>query len=169
MNQKDLILLNYLNNKSNKHPENILFLETKNSYCSYQEIRNMVVESLEKLASLEDKFKEKKTKILREALLTADLYTAIEDRALEVYYQPLINLQTNEIIGSEALLRWNHPQLGLISPLEFIPLAEETGLINSIGEWVLREACLQIQEWSLMCDRSLKISVNLSSYQFKKK
>ena len=70
-----------------------------------------------------------------------DLRQAIADGALEVYYQPCVSLQDNRITGCEALVRWRHPERGMVSPAEFIPIAEETGLINELGEWVLSTAC----------------------------
>jgi EAL domain-containing protein (putative c-di-GMP-specific phosphodiesterase class I) len=78
-------------------------------------------------------------------------------------YQPVINLDTNSITAFEALLRWNHPERGSISPAEFIPLAEETGLIGAIGAWVLRTACMQARLWP----DNIRVAVNLSPLQFK--
>ena len=100
--------------------------------------------------------------------LENDLRRAIENQEFEIYYQPIVALDTCRITGFEALIRWHHPERGFVSPAEFIPLAEETGLITEIGSWVLREACRQTQQWSL--DDSalamLTISINLSSRQF---
>ena len=73
--------------------------------------------------------------------LEIDLRQALVDGGFEVYYQPCVDLQTNAITGCEALVRWRHPQRGMISPAEFIPLAEDTGLIDQLGEWVLHTAC----------------------------
>ena len=98
--------------------------------------------------------------------LENDLRREVERNEFLVYYQPIIALETNRITGFEALLRWQHPERGLISPAEFIPLAEETGLIFEIGRWVLNEACRQTQQWQQLGPRQLKISVNLSSKQF---
>lgn len=92
-----------------------------------------------------------------------DLRLAVERCELIVHYQPLVNVITGAISGFEALVRWKHPVRGLVPPLDFIPLAEETGLINSIGEWVLREACCEAASWP----DHLKISVNISPVQVK--
>lgn len=92
---------------------------------------------------------------------------AIERNELSLHYQPRVELRTMQVIGMEALLRWNHPLLGAIPPQEFIPLAEETGLINIIGEWVLKEACRQNKLWITDFGRSLCVSVNLSARQLK--
>jgi diguanylate cyclase (GGDEF)-like protein len=101
----------------------------------------------------------------RRLLLESYLYKSLEHNEMVLYYQPQFNLITGELVGMEALLRWKHPKLGIISPVEFIPLAEETGLIVPIGEWVLKEACRQAKEW-YNCSRKLKIGVNVSARQF---
>nr|WP_290220982.1 EAL domain-containing protein [Trichocoleus desertorum] len=100
--------------------------------------------------------------------LETDLRRAIERQELQLYYQPIVSLTTSRIHGFEALIRWQHPERGLISPAEFIPLAEETGLIVPIGLWVLREACQQTQKWQKQFSDNfpLTISVNLSGKQF---
>ena len=84
---------------------------------------------------------------------------------LRVVYQPQVDTASEDIVGMEALLRWEHPELGMISPAVFIPLAEETGLIVSIGEWVMRTACRQAQEWQLRYGLRLRLGVNLSAVQ----
>lgn len=84
---------------------------------------------------------------------------------LRVVYQPQVNTETEDIVGMEALARWEHPELGMISPAVFIPLAEETGLIVSIGEWVMRTACLQAKEWEQRYGLRLRLGVNLSAVQ----
>jgi diguanylate cyclase (GGDEF)-like protein len=96
-------------------------------------------------------------------MLELDLRNAIARSEFELYYQPLVSLIANRVIGFEALLRWHHPVRGLVSPLDFIPVAEETGLIVAIGEWVLRTACVQAATWP----DELSIAVNLSAIQFK--
>ncbi len=98
--------------------------------------------------------------------LETSLRRAIEHHELELYYQPLMDSNGAAMIGVEALVRWNHPELGLIHPNQFISLAEETGLIVQIGEWVLRTACRQAREWLDEGYRPLRISVNLSPRQF---
>lgn len=99
--------------------------------------------------------------------LETNLRRAIERREFEIHYQPIVSLLTNKIVGFEALVRWQQPQHGLISPVQFISLAEETGLIVPIGYWVLREACCQLRAWQMQFStHQLTISVNLSSKQF---
>ena len=84
----------------------------------------------------------------REEMLTSGLHRAVEEGSFSLQFQPLINTSTQKTVSIEALLRWNHPQLGPITPDEFIPIAEKTGLILPIGAWVLREACTQVQQWN---------------------
>lgn len=92
---------------------------------------------------------------------------AIAAAEFVLYYQPIIHLQTGEIIGFEALIRWQHPQQGFISPGMFIPLAEETGLIIPLGDWICREAIAQVCQWQQQFPhRSLTVSINLSGRQF---
>jgi diguanylate cyclase (GGDEF)-like protein len=100
-------------------------------------------------------------KVRRE--LEMDLRKALREKEFELHYQPLVNLQSNEISAYEALLRWHHPIRGLISPAEFIPVAEETGLIIPLGEWVLRKACEQTANWP----DEVKVAINLSPAQLK--
>ncbi|PLS15504.1 diguanylate cyclase [Bacillus sp. M6-12] len=94
------------------------------------------------------------------------LRKAVRNKEFFLCYQPLIDLETGKIYGSEALIRWNHPHLGLVSPANFIPIAEETGLIDEIGTWVLYTACRQNKQWQEMGLGELTISVNVSAYQF---
>ena len=100
--------------------------------------------------------------------LETDLHRALDRGELRNFYQPIVALASGEIAGFEALLRWQHPTRGLLGPIEFIPVAEETGLIRELGWWNLREACRQISEWrgGLIAQRRLTISVNLSAKQF---
>ncbi|HYN84121.1 MAG TPA: EAL domain-containing protein [Pyrinomonadaceae bacterium] len=100
--------------------------------------------------------------------LETDMRRAIERQEFFVHYQPIVALDGFRLQGFEALVRWHHPQRGYISPMDFIPVAEETGLIIALGEWVLRESCKQMQRWQTIfpCDPPLFISVNLSSKQF---
>jgi diguanylate cyclase (GGDEF)-like protein/PAS domain S-box-containing protein len=93
-----------------------------------------------------------------------DLRNALTNDEFELYYQPIVDIQTRRPSSIEALIRWNHPTRGMISPADFIPLAEETGLINQIGEWVLRKACDDAMDWPA----DTKVSVNLSAVQFRK-
>lgn len=120
----------------------------KNGYCFYNS--DMSEESLQKLT------------------LETELELAIKNNDLVLHFQPQIDLHTNQIVGMEALLRWNHPQLGLISPENFIPLAEEMGLMVNLGEWVLYHACKQMKEWHDQGLTALKLSINLSPQEFLK-
>lgn len=100
--------------------------------------------------------------------LEQSLRDALRNQELVVYYQPRIDIETRDIIGMEALVRWIHPQFGLVSPGQFIPLAEETGLIVPIGEWIFQEACRQNAAWRSMGLPRIRVSVNLSPVQFRK-
>ncbi|MGE5404285.1 MAG: EAL domain-containing protein, partial [Candidatus Saccharibacteria bacterium] len=108
-----------------------------------------------------------KEEVLRRMQLTNSLYRAQERDELELYYQPQVSVSTHDIIGVEALIRWKHGDLGMISPAVFIPLAEQTGLINSIGRWVLKTACIQIKRWHDMGLSKFRMAVNLSVEQFR--
>ncbi|MCC8954577.1 EAL domain-containing protein [Bradyrhizobium sp. Pear77] len=99
---------------------------------------------------------------LRRAL-EADLRSALAEDRFELHYQPLVDLRSDEVTGCEALLRWRHPVRGMISPAEFIPVAEETGLIEEIGQWVLRTACIEAAGWPA----HVRLAVNVSPIQFK--
>jgi diguanylate cyclase (GGDEF)-like protein/PAS domain S-box-containing protein len=98
--------------------------------------------------------------------LETDLRKGLENGVFPVYYQPLINLETGAIVGAEALARWRHPLRGLMRPAEFIPIAEETGLIVPLGARILREACRQTRRWQTTGFAALRVSVNLSARQF---
>ena len=104
---------------------------------------------------------------LKRLELKADLERAFADDELDLHYQPLVDLATGRTLGFEALLRWRHPVRGFVPPIEFIPLAEETGLINDIGRWALDRACRQTRAWqtSVPGNLDLTINVNLSARQ----
>lgn len=139
--------------------------------------RNQQKKALLKSLKDTEKFSHKlQTKIRRTVLnigdsedlgLEQDLHFALEREEFLLYYQPLIDLQTNKIVGAEALLRWDHPQRGMILPSTFIPLTEETGMIIPIGEWVLRKVCSQLKSWQTTHDSSLEIWINISPVQLK--
>lgn len=107
-------------------------------------------------AGMEKKAKERQ-------LLEADLREATKSGAIEIYYQPIVDLQRNEIVGCEALARWNHAMRGFVSPAEFIPVAEQSGLIEELGEYVLRRACKEAATWPA----HISLAVNVSPVQFK--
>ncbi|PKR60472.1 diguanylate cyclase [Thalassospira lohafexi] len=111
------------------------------------------------LPSMHERVKERKT-------IEEDLRNALENDQLELYYQPKIDCRTERVVGAEALVRWHHPDRGLIMPGEFISVAEECGLINRLGAWVLEKACKQTQIWRDSSLPGLRIAVNLSPAQF---
>ncbi|HSO58369.1 MAG TPA: EAL domain-containing protein, partial [Paenisporosarcina sp.] len=134
------------------HADSAMYLAKdrgKNGYCFYNS--DMSEESFQKLT------------------LESELELAIKNNDLVLHYQPQIDMGTNQIVGVEALLRWNHPKLGLIPPANFIPLAEEMGLMVNLGEWVLNHACRQMKTWHDQGLTALKISINLSPQEFLKK
>lgn len=98
--------------------------------------------------------------------LEQDLKTAIQEKQFEVWYQPKIDILTRKVIGSEALVRWQHPTKGYISPEVFVPVAEEAGMIIELGEWILRTACRQTQDLQLMGYKGVGVAVNISAVQF---
>jgi EAL domain-containing protein (putative c-di-GMP-specific phosphodiesterase class I) len=97
--------------------------------------------------------------------LEADLHRALEREQLVLHYQPQVDAGTGDIVALEALLRWQHPERGLVPPMDFIPLAEESGLMVPIGTWVLREACANVAAWNRRCCSDTRVSVNLSLRQ----
>jgi diguanylate cyclase (GGDEF)-like protein len=99
--------------------------------------------------------------------LETDLHSALANDELMLFYQPKVDLRTKQVTAAEALIRWKHPTKGFISPAQFIPLAEENGLILSIGDWVLNEACRQAEIWHSSAMEGIKVSVNVSGQQFK--
>lgn len=103
---------------------------------------------------------------LEKLTLENDLYRALEKDELYLEYQPQVNIKTGEICSVETLIRWQHPENGFISPGKFIPIAEDTGLIVPIGEWILREACTQLKKWHEQGFTHLTVAVNISSRQF---
>ncbi|MBE9561931.1 MAG: EAL domain-containing protein, partial [Proteobacteria bacterium] len=105
---------------------------------------------------------EMRTKIVNMLKMERDLRKALERDELMVYYQPIISLETHKLIGFEALVRWQHPQQGLITPNSFIPLAEETGLINELGLWVFETACLQLSNWQQQFTNHTKLGMNIN-------
>ncbi len=109
------------------------------------------------------------TRAVERLELETDLRHAIDTGELLVYYQPQVHLRTGRITGMEALVRWQHPRRGLLMPADFIPLAEETGLIVPLGEWVLRTACMQARAWMDKGLSSAPVAVNLSPRQFRQK
>ena len=104
-------------------------------------------------------------KLQRQIILENDLHNALERQEIYVLYQPIVNLQNDQIIGVEALIRWQHPKLGWVSPEEFIPIAEANSLIESLGNWVLKMACLDRRGWRDSGLNSIRMSVNLSARQ----
>ena len=104
------------------------------------------------------------TAIENQKLLEAELSHALERGEFELHYQPIFDTRAQTVVGAEALVRWNHPERGLLSPDQFIPLAEETGLIAQLGEWVLKQGCRDAAAWP----RRMKVAINLSAHQFKR-
>jgi len=107
------------------------------------------------------------TQVVERLNMENALRRALERNEFQLHYQPRIELATGRITGMEALLRWQHPELGIVSPVKFIPILEETGLIIPVGEWVLREACTQTHIWNQSTNLDMRVSVNLSMLQFR--
>ena len=110
--------------------------------------------------------KEIKTQSIERLTLETALRRALDRNQFALHYQPKVDMATGQITGVEALLRWTHPELGVLPPSQFIPLAEETGLIVPIGRWVLKEACAQNMAWQRQGLRPVSMAVNLSPRQF---
>ncbi|MFN8443719.1 MAG: EAL domain-containing protein [Caldilineaceae bacterium] len=111
--------------------------------------------------------REMHVEVLERLTLESDLRKALDQNTLSIYYQPIVDINSLDYIGVEALLRWQHPRLGMVMPDKFIPIAEETGLIIPIGWWVMRRACEQMRQWQQQFPGSLmEVSVNLSARQF---
>ncbi len=153
-----------LQHQHGSSPERLLVqAETARRWCQKQGQSGYMVYSLT-MDALE----------VERRLIEADLSNAIAEQTasglkpseFQLYYQPQVHLATGRIIGVEALLRWHHPQRGMIPPKIFIPIAEEMGLIVTLGEWVLRAACAQVQSWQTLSLMPLKVAVNLSMRQF---
>jgi diguanylate cyclase (GGDEF)-like protein len=137
--------------------EGLLEAAEKAAYCAKQERANSL---LYYSAGLDLRAAERMA-------LEVGLRHALERDELVLHYQPRVDIKSGRIVGAEALVRWKHPELGNISPLQFIPLAEETGLIVPIGEWILRRACEQNKRWQEAGMEPIRVSVNLSSVQFR--
>jgi EAL domain-containing protein (putative c-di-GMP-specific phosphodiesterase class I) len=135
-------------------------------FCQDELLKTIAVR-LEKQALLEKAHAHNAKSAMDSQQLQAErIAKALEKGEFLLHYQPQISLQTEEIFGAEVLVRWRSPELGMISPAEFIPVAEETGLIVPLGEWVLHTACLQAKAWQKAGLPPLQIAVNLSSLQF---
>lgn len=139
---------------------------------SYELIKNAGIAKTRAKELSGDKY-ELYNQAINEALkeqLTLDnlLHNALEREEFIIYYQPLVCVSTGKIVGAEALIRWNSPELGMVSPAKFIPIVEANGLIIPIGEWVLKEACIRNRYWHSLGFSDMVVSVNVSAYQFEK-
>ena len=112
---------------------------------------------------------EMNTRTTAKLQLNTDLRRAVERREFRLHYQPKVNLVTGAMIGMEALLRWQHPERGMVAPMEFIPALEDTGLIVAVGDWVIEEACRQLRDWTREGLEPVPIAVNLSVRQFRRR
>ncbi|HCX64454.1 MAG TPA: hypothetical protein DHN33_04500, partial [Eubacteriaceae bacterium] len=150
--------------------------------CIYSQSEKWDVEALKKqaLAALLQARKEGKNTYkffsadldiahYKEFTLRKDLRNALEEEQFSIHYQPIVNMKTNEILAAEALIRWEHPDWGLVPPHDFLHLAEETGIMIEIGYWVIRETCKSYRKWLDQGYPSIKIALNLSSVQFLEK
>jgi EAL domain-containing protein (putative c-di-GMP-specific phosphodiesterase class I)/CheY-like chemotaxis protein len=129
-----------------------------------RELQEMVAEALEFHRTLDLQGRTESTGQLPAPELAADLGRGLANHELVLHYQPIVLLATGQVVGVEALVRWNHPRRGLVAPLEFIPVAEESGLIEPLGLWVLREACRQASTWQDQA-APLGMAVNVSLHQ----
>jgi EAL domain-containing protein (putative c-di-GMP-specific phosphodiesterase class I) len=109
-------------------------------------------------------------KVSRQLTMEGDLHRALEEFQFELYYQPKINIQDGRVVGAEALLRWNHPTKGMISPVDFIPVLETSGMIIDVGQWVLETACQTLVKWDSdgLWKPDMKMSINISPRQFRR-
>lgn len=109
-------------------------------------------------------------KVSRQLTMEGDLHRAMDEAQFELYYQPKIDIQSNRVVGAEALLRWNHPTKGMISPVDFIPVLETSGMIIDVGQWVLEDACKTLVSWkeSGLWQEGMKLSINISPRQFRR-
>lgn len=110
-------------------------------------------------------------KISRQLVLEGELHTAIDEAQFELYFQPKVDANTGQLVGAEALIRWNHPERGMVSPFEFIPILEASGMILTVGQWVLEESCRAIQSWQErgFWSDTLRLSINVSPRQFRRR
>ena len=104
--------------------------------------------------------------VFRKLILESDFLQAIEQEEFQLYYQPQINITTGKVVGVEALIRWQHPEYGMVSPAEFIPIAEQSGFIIPLGEWILKRACQQMKSLQAEGLANFKLAVNISPFQF---
>ncbi len=111
--------------------------------------------------------KELNEKVTREIELEVDMQRALHDGEFELYYQPKVDIKTQKIIGSEALIRWHHKKFGLLLPLDFIPIAENNGFILKLGEWVIKQACCDMEDFNKVSKQNLHVSVNVSTVQIR--
>ncbi|AOZ92664.1 sensor domain-containing protein [Paenibacillus crassostreae] len=132
-----------------KNADGAMYLAKERSKNNYQFFTNELHQAIAKKLKIE-----------------GDLRRALDQNQFVLYYQPKVDMVSSKIVGMEALIRWNHPELGLVPPMEFIPIAEETGLIIPIGEWVMRTACRQLKEWHEAGYNQMSIAVNISLRQF---
>lgn len=109
-------------------------------------------------------------KVSRQLTMEGDLHRALEEGHFQLYYQPKIDINTNKVIGAEALLRWHHPTKGMVSPVEFIPVLETSGMIIEVGQWVLEDACKTLVNWQSagLWKPGMKLSINISPRQFRR-